>query len=116
MMLNYFLEADDDTYIYGDLMFECEFDETNEPIQPFIRREGDKVIKFYRDKRYFVIYENNEIVEIIATMTCWSDDVIIYKIKNNNAYQYDEFYHGRPYKKNEVCNIDFSNIISENNF
>jgi len=110
MMLNYFLEADDDTYIYGDKWYECEF-KNDKPIQPFIRKEGNKVIKFYRDKKYFIIYENEKVIEVIATMTCWSDDVKIFKIKDNIAYEFDENYHGRPYKRNEVCNIDFSKFL-----
>ncbi len=114
MMLNYFLEADDDTYIYGDKMFKCEFDENNQPVEPFIRKENNKVIKFYRGKQYFIINENEKVIEIVFTMTCWSDDIIIYKVENNIALKYDERYHGRYYKKNEDCKIDFSTFISNN--
>jgi hypothetical protein len=112
MIVKYFLEADDDTYLYGDKMFECEFDGTSY-IQPFVRREGKKLIKFYQDKHFFVVYEDGEITEIIRTMTCWSDDVIAYKIKNQVAYKFDEVYHGHPHVKDCECNIDFSEFIKE---
>ena len=115
-MENYLLEADDDTYHYGGKMFKCYVCEnTNTYIEPFIRKEKKKLIKFYRKKRFFAVYENTVLTEIIRTMTCWSDDVIVYKIKDNIAYKYDETYHGRPYKKDEACSIDLSNFIRENN-
>jgi len=113
--VDYYLNADDDTYIYGDLMFQCEYDErTNTYIQPFIRKDGDKIIKFYDDKHLFVVYENAEIVEITMTMSCWSDDYIVYKIKDRKAYKYHENYHGRPSKIDEPCDIDFSEFIRDN--
>lgn len=112
--MKYFLEANDDTYIYGNKMFECDYS-NNIPIQPFIRVENNKTIKFYRDKQFFVVYENDKIVEIIKTMTCWSDDTVAYKLKDNIAYSYNEVYHGRPYKTNEKCSIDFSEFITANN-
>jgi hypothetical protein len=115
VMVKYYLESDDDTYIYGDRMFKCKFcRETNKYIQPYIRKENDKTIKFFRDKRFFAIYENGLLIEIIETMTCWSDDYISYKIRDNIAYERDENYHGRPLKRNEQCNIDLSNFIRSN--
>lgn len=114
-MVRYFLNADDDTYIYGDKMFKCKVcKDTNAYIEPFIRKEKRKIIKFYRKKQFFAVYENTVLTEIIRTMTCWSDDVIVYKIKDKFAYKYDETYHGRPYKKDEACCIDFSDFIREN--
>lgn len=115
MLVDYFLEANDDTYIYGDLMFKCEFDvENGKYIEPFIRTEGSKTIKFYRNKQFFVVYEDSDIREIIKTMTCWSDDVIAYKILDGNAYKYDEVYHGRPIIFNKDCAVDFSIFIRDN--
>lgn len=113
-MIDYFLNSDDYTYIYGDLMFKCEYCKTsNTYIEPFIRKENNKIIKFYKEKKCFIIYENNELTEIIKVMTCWSDDYIAYKIKDNIAYSYNEVYHGREYKKDELCNIDFNEFISK---
>lgn len=111
----YFLESDDDTYLFGDKMFECQYEEdTNTYIQPFIRQEKSKTIKFYRDKRFFAVYENAVLTEIIKTMTCWSDDVIAYKLEDGIAYEYDEIYHGRPRKNGEACCVDFTMFICEN--
>lgn len=116
-LVNYYIEADDDTYIYGDNMFQCEYDEnTCEYKEPYIYKETDsKIVKYYRSKNFFVIYENNEISEIIKTMTCWSDDYQIYKIKNKIAYEYNEIYHGRPHINNKKCNIDFNDFILQHN-
>ena len=115
MTSKFFLEPDDDTYIYGDEWFVCDYDkETGTYIQPYVRREENKTIKFYRDKCFFVIYEGSEIIEIIKTMTCWSDDVIAYKVKNGVAYEYSEVYHGRTVKIDEVCNVDLNKFIGDN--
>ena len=114
-MVKYYLEIDDDTYIYGNKYFKCKYcKETETYIQPYIRKENGKTIKFFRDKRFFVVYENGLLIEIIATMTCWSDDYIAYKIRDNIAYELDENYHGRPVKRKEQCNIDFSGFIRNN--
>ena len=113
-VVQYFLEADDDTYIYGNKMFKCEYDEeSNTYMEPFVRKEKGKVIKFYREEQFFAVYENAVLTEIIKTMTCWSDDVVAYKLKDGVAYEYDEIYHGRPYKKGEVSNKDFGEFISK---
>lgn len=114
-MVKYYLEADDDTYIYGNKVYECNYcSDTKKYLEPYIRKEKNKLIKFYRDKKYFVIYHNDEIIEIIKTMVCWSDDYVSYKIRNKVAYEYDENYHGRALKRNEPCEIDFTNFIGEN--
>jgi hypothetical protein len=116
-LVNYYLESDDDTYIYGDKMFKCEFCEnSNTYLEPFIYKETrTRVVKLFKSKNLFVIYENNEIVEIIKVMTCWSDDYKRFKIKNNIAYSFDENYHGRPYVRNKVCDCDFNEFIADNN-
>jgi hypothetical protein len=114
-MVKYFLYADDDTYIYGDKMFKCKYCyNTNTYIEPYYRKEKNKLIKFYRKKQFFVIYEDCKITEIIFTMTCWSDDFSSYKLKDNVAYECDKNYHGRPFKRKEPCNIDFTEFIREN--
>jgi hypothetical protein len=116
-LVNYYIEADDDTYIYGDNMFQCKYcEETREYKEPFIYKENTKkIVKYYRSKCFFVIYEDNEITDIIKVMTCWSDDYVHYKIKNRFAYIYDENYHGRPYERNKECNIDFNDFIMKHN-
>jgi hypothetical protein len=115
-MVKYYLEADDDTYIYGDKVYECEYcSNTKKYLEPYIRREKNKLIKFYRDSQYIIIYENDVLTEIIKTMTCWSDDYVSYKIRDKVAYEYDKNYHGRPCKRNAPCEVDFSQFISDNN-
>jgi len=98
-------------------MFQCEYcNETNEYKEPYIYQETvNKKVKLYRSKCFFVIYEDNELIEIIKLMTCWSDDYQRYKIKNNIAYSYDENYHGRPYQRDKECNIDFNDFIIKHN-
>lgn len=109
-----FIESDDDTYLYGDLEYTVEFIDGHY-IEPYIRKElCGKIIKFYRSKRFFAIYENDILTEIIHTMTCWSDDIVAYKLNPNGiAYSYDEIYHGRPRKQNYPCNHDLNSFIDK---
>jgi len=115
-MIDYYLELDDDTYEYGDMMFKVLCDKNGVLIEPFIREEpNNKIIKFYRKKNFFVIYENNIINEIIHVQTCWSDDHIAYLIDANKiAYKISEYYHGRPLYFFKNCNIDMSKFIEDN--
>ena len=115
-MVKYYLAEDDDTYIYGNKVYECDYcSDTKTYLEPFIRKEKNVLIKFYRDKNFFVIYRNDKIIEIIKTMTCWSDDYVSYKIRDKVAYEYDENYHGRPSKRREPCEVNFTKFICDNN-
>ena len=115
-MIDFYLEEDDFTYIYGGKLFKAELDpNTNKMIEPYIHiASSDKIVKFYQSKYLFVVYTNNIITEMIFVMTCWSDDYKAYNIQNNIATSYKECYHGRIKTTPIACNIDFTNYIREN--
>lgn len=112
----FILEKDDDTYIYGGLEFYAECID-NHLIEPYIHNETEtKIIKYYKSKNLFVVYINNEIKQLIFTLTCWSDDFSLYNIENNIAISYKKTYHfnGKRIYDNNVCNIDFTDFIVDN--
>jgi hypothetical protein len=116
MVVQFYLENDDHTYIYGGRLFTAEVDDsTGEMLEPYIRKASPvKTIRYYPSKRLFVVYINNIITELIFVMTCWSDDYKAYVIFNNIATSLKECYHGRPNITPIACNIDFSNYIRDN--
>ena len=116
MIYSFGLEMNDDTYIYGGLQFEAEYDEAkNMFLEPYTRREIDITIKYYPCKHLFVCYnKSDEIIRLVFTMTCWSDDFRDFTIRNKIAIMYDEVYHGRMRCKNKTCEIDFTNFIDVN--
>jgi len=115
-MIEYFLEMDDDTYYYGDKNFMVRCDKDGKHIEPYIREEpNNRIVKFYRDKQFFVIYDNNIITEIIYVSTCWSDDIIAYKVRPDKIANYvTEYYHGQPRHIFKECSIDLSDFIAKN--
>ena len=111
-MKDFILETNDDTYIYGGLKFSAIYNE-GKFMEPFIHiDENSRTVKFYRDKGFFIIYNEGRIEEIIFTMTCWSDDFRAYKVNNNNfGYLCTECYHGRIGEE-KACNFNFSKFIA----
>lgn len=116
MMRSFYLEEDDNTYIYGGDLFEAEYNpETDELLEPYIRRASkSKTIKYFPSKNLFVVYVNQNIREIIFVMTCWSDDFRAYKVVDNISTSYRECYHGRRNKEDKPCDINFSDFIRDN--
>lgn len=112
----FYLEEDDDTYIYGRKLFKANFDEEKQVyIEPYYRKESySRKIRYYPSKHLFVVYTDDIITEIIFTMVCWSDDYKAYSIKDNISTSYRECYHGRIKINPVECNINFSGFIEEN--
>lgn len=113
-----YIEIDDDTYHYGDNNFECDYcKDTDIYLEPFILRkpEKNKVIKFYRSKKFFAVYKNDKLVKIIQLQTCWSDNYIKTKMNGNIAYSITQTVKAHYEKINEPCNIDFSEFIQKHN-
>lgn len=118
MIVKFYLEEDDHTYIYGGRLFEAEFDpETKQMFEPYVRRASPiKTIKFYPSKNVFIVYMNKKITELIFVMTCWSDDYKAYMIQDNRAISCKECYHGRRKIAPTPCDIDFTHYIRDNGF
>lgn len=115
-MIKYLLELDDDTYHYGNKIFMICCDKDGKHIEPYIRNEpNNRVVKYYKTKKFFVIYDNDIITEIIYVSTCWSDDHIAYCLGPDQiAYSVSEYYHGRPKHFYKECKVDLSDFITEN--
>lgn len=116
MIVEFYLEEDDHTYIYGGRLFKAEFDpETKQMLEPYVRRASPtKTIKFYPSKKVFIVYMNNKITELIFVMTCWSDEYTAYMIHDNKAISYTECYHGFPKITPTPCDVDFTDYIRDN--
>jgi hypothetical protein len=114
MIRQFYLDTDDNTYIYGGKMFSANY-ENDKFVEPYIRKLSPKKnVKFFPSKNIFVVYIDNIITELIFVMTCWSDDYRAYNIINNRAITYTECYHGKKNNKLQTCNIDFSEFIAKN--
>jgi hypothetical protein len=116
MLRKFYLEEDDHTFIYGGLMFEAEYnEETNKLEEPYVRKEKDRIVKYYPSKYFFVTYNDEEMIDrIVFTMTCWSDDYKDYALYNKKGIYYYECYHGRVNRSRTECNIDFTEFIEVN--
>lgn len=115
-MIKHLLELDDDTYHYGNLIFMVRCDNEGNHIDPYIRNEpNNRVVKFYKNKDFFVIYDNDVITEIIYVSTCWGGDHIAYNLGPDKiAYAETEYYQGRPKHFYKECRIDLSDFIAQN--
>lgn len=112
-----YIESDDDTYFYGDNTYQAQYcKETDTYFEPYILNNSNdnEIIKFYRSKKFFAIYKNNNLIKIIKVMTCWSDDYKIINIKDNCAYNYTETSKGQFRAIEKPCNIDYCDFIAEN--
>jgi len=117
MLYKFILEEDDNTFIYGGLMFEAEYDDENDKLlEPYIRKEKyNKTVKYYPSKNIFITYdEDNMIDRIVFTMTCWSDDYMDYAVYNKRGVYYYECYHGCINKRRIECDRDFTDFIAVN--
>ena len=111
-----YIDFDDDTYLYGNNTYECIYNkEMNIEFEPYFLRKNNELIKFYRNKQFFAIYENDELVRIIKVMTCWSEDYKILNLKDGIVYSFTETAKGRIISKDEPCNMNYKNFIKINN-
>ena len=111
-----YIEHDDDTYHYGNNTYESMYSkETDTYFEPYIlKRNRNRVIKFYRSKNLFAIYKNDELVKIVRVMTCWSDDYIVLKLKDGIAYNFTKTVKGRFIAIDKECNDDYTEFIRKN--
>lgn len=93
MFINIFIENDDDTYIYGGRYFKA-LSNNGVKCEPFFLKDDNKIIAYYPSQKLFIEYINSNIVNIIYTMTCWSDDIAKYTFDNGVLLELYETYHG----------------------
>lgn len=111
-----FIEIDDDTYMYGDNMFECQYSsKTDIYFEPYIlKKEDNEVIKFYRSKKFFAIYKNDKLVQIVKLQTCRSEDYIVVNLNDGIAYSFTQTIKGRFTSVDKACNDDYTEFIRKN--
>lgn len=86
---NCYVYEDDYTYVYGGA-------------HKFVNKDGIQVgpilftklsepsleydfVYFYENRYLFICYKNNKIVEIVYTMSCWSDNYVLYYIEDDKV-------------------------------
>ncbi len=107
-----FIESDDDTYIYGDYTYKVKIVD-GVYIEPYMLELDNNFIKFYRNEGFFAVYTDNILTDIIFIETCWSGDVIGYKINENMiGHEFLRVYHGRQMKENKNTR-DLSELIKK---
>jgi hypothetical protein len=92
-MKQHFIAVDDDTYEYGGQTYLVEVKD-GKHVEPYILDIDNIHVEFFRSKSVFVIYKDHALFEIAWTMTCWSDDRVVYRIKNDKLVSRNERYHG----------------------
>lgn len=109
MFIDVFVETDDNTYIYGDRYFKAL---ANDGVasEPFFLKDNDEIIAFYPSQNLFIVYIDSNIVNVIYTMTCWSDDYAKYTFNNGVLSELYETSHGVrnvtvSYLNNAVSNV-----------
>lgn len=110
---NIFIDSDDSTYSYGDFTYTARLDSQGDPIEPYIldfsvdsndfspeekerREHQDELEKvwYYPSKRMFVVFYDNQVTEVVHTMTAWSDDYYVYYVEDDKVTHFEESYHG----------------------
>ena len=88
-----FVESDDNTYLYGDRYFKA-LSVDGKLCEPYYLKDNDEIIAFYPSQDLFVVYVDGNIVNVIYTMTCWSDDFAKYSFVNGVLTELFETCHG----------------------
>lgn len=87
------VESDDNTYLYGDRYFKA-LSVDGVICEPFFLKDNNEIVAFYSSKDLFVVYVDGNIVSVIYTMTCWSDDFARYSFVNGVLTELFETCHG----------------------
>tara|TARA_B100001964_G_scaffold210220_1_gene244389 strand:+ start:99 stop:587 length:489 start_codon:yes stop_codon:yes gene_type:complete len=93
------VEFDDHTYVAGTMYTELKEGKPMEPYKYYQKAEESDPIgshtKYYpSDNKFLVIDANNNLIRIVETSTCRSDDRIVYTIQDNEIIRIDERYKG----------------------
>ena len=102
---------DDDTYVDGDM--ECEVDENENEIEPYIYKDEKRTVECYVSKHLYIEKEKNVITKVVHTCTSWSDDYDKYDIKNGEVVYLETTEHGMnrgyiTYKNGIISKITYS--------
>ena len=114
-LVEVFIEMDDNTYIYGDNTYQIKKVD-GVLVEPYLLVQDDKLIKYFKSNHTFAVYDikSETLIELIFTMTCWSDDFTAYKVNESGiGYEVTKVYHGRLIEKNKKCNVDLNETIQK---
>ncbi len=110
MFVNIFVESNDDTYIYGDRYFKALTVDGVE-CEPYYLKNDDKIIAFYPSEHLFIEYIDANIVSVIYTMTCWSDDFAKYSFNDGVLFELYETCHGFRNVTVSYCDGVISDVV-----
>jgi hypothetical protein len=109
-----YVHADDNTYVEGNM--ECEFDEDENGIEPFIYTDAYRTVECYLSKNLFIEKENDKISKVVHTATCWSDDYDEYTVVNGEIVYEVGTEHGMnrvyiTYESGVIADIQYSRKV-----
>ena len=93
------VEFDDHTYVAGTMYAKLEEGKPMEPYEYYQKANDHDPIGSYTEyypsiNKFLVIDVNDNLIRIVETSTCRSDDRIVYTIQNNEIVRIDESYKG----------------------
>ena len=93
------VEFDDHTYVSGTMNAELKEGKPMEPYKYYQKAEESDPIGSHTEyypsvNKFLVIDANDNLIRIVETSTCRSDDSIVYTIQNNEIVRIDERYKG----------------------
>ena len=91
------VEFDDHTYVAGTMYAELKDGKPMEPYKYYQKAEesdpnGSHTEYYPSVNKFLVIDVNDNLIRIVETSTCWSDDRIVYTIQKNEIIRMDEIY------------------------
>jgi hypothetical protein len=110
-MVAIYVGPDDHTYVYGHM--ECEIDGNGKGIEPFIYKDGKRIVECFVSKHLYIEKEDNKITKVVHTCTCWSDDYDEYTIEDGKVVYLESTEHGMnrayiTYKEGIASEITYS--------
>jgi hypothetical protein len=116
-----YIEDDDDTYLYGDKEY-IAFTEDDEILEPYyyFDKMNDNIVNYYPSNHKFIIYDKNyNIIELVHTMTCWSDDYQLFRFTDNKVIEHEDTYRGLNkvniyYENDKIIDIKYNGRIFRN--
>jgi len=91
------VELNDHTYVWGTMYAELKDGNPMEPYKYYQKAKESDPIGSYTEyypsvNKFLVIDVNDNLIRIVETSTCRSDDRIVYTIQNNDIIRMDERY------------------------
>lgn len=84
-LINHHIELDDNTYVHGNVL--ATPDENGNPVEPYYYHDLEKneEVVCFPSRNLYMVYNSQNLVRIVHTMTCWSDDISEYHVKDGKV-------------------------------